>query len=316
MPAGGVQGTDVAEFSATDVAFTGFRVVRENPVGLAIWAALQFVYALALDLFIAATAGGPFTALAHLQLQMTRQPQPDLSQAITLTRQLAPTMVVVFVSFLVLAAVLAAAMNRAVTHPEQRAFGFLRLASDELRQLGLLGLVVLLDLAIFWTVALVGSMLLMMASLAAGHVTTGAAVIFAQGAIVAAIAFFAIRLSLASPMTFATGRIALLTAWPLTRGRFWRLIGAYAITLALALVVLLLMNAIGLGALAALGGEAAIKSATDASLSSVQVVLTAPRLVGMAIDSIGWALIVPIVLCPPVAIYRALAGDGAARVFD
>jgi hypothetical protein len=311
-----VQGTDVAEFSATDVAFTGFRVVRENPVALAIWAALQFAYALALDLFIAATAGGPFTAFGNF---LASHPTPTKQAQATYMRlslALAPTMLVVMFSFLVLIAVLSAAMNRAIAQPQARPLGYLRLAGDELRQLGLLGLMALLAVTVIMAVELVAAMVLSMAAMTGGADSLPLAGVAAMGALLATLTFFGARLSLASPMTFATGRIALLTAWPLTRGRFWRLAGAYAIALALALVVLLLMNAIGLGALAALGGEAAIKSATDTNYSSVAVVLTAPRLVAMAIHSIGWALIVPIVLCPPVAIYRALAGDGAARVFD
>ena len=115
----------MAGFSAADAAFTGFRVVWERPLAVAIWAAVQFVVSLAINLFIAISAGQAFGQMSQLGLQ----PPADPDKVMALFRQVAPTYVVVLIVVLVLAAVFYAAMNRAVLRPAESRFGYLRLAS-------------------------------------------------------------------------------------------------------------------------------------------------------------------------------------------
>ena len=125
----------MAEFSAADVAFTGFRIVWERPWVVAIWASLQLVVSLSFNLFVAYSAGPAFAKLDQLGLQPPTSQDPTAEFA--LFRQVAPTYLVLLVGVLVLNAVLYAAMNRAVLRPGEGRYGYLRLASDELRQLGL-----------------------------------------------------------------------------------------------------------------------------------------------------------------------------------
>jgi hypothetical protein len=133
--------------------------------------------------------------------------------------------------------------------------------------------------------------------------------------------YFSVRLSLASPLTFASGRIQVFGSWAMTRGRFWPLFGTYLIAFALGLVVTALTRIIAVLAVAILGGggQQAITSALVFSPNSVADLLTPSALAYLVIASIGAALSAPITICPPAAIYVALTGGAPAsvsRTFD
>jgi hypothetical protein len=306
----------VAEFSASDAAFTGFRVVAERPWAVAIWAGLQLVVSLAFELFVAYSAGPAFAKLGQIGLQ---PPGQDPAAVLDLFRQAAPTYLVLFVASLVLNAVLYAAMNRAVLRPAEARFGYLRLAGDELRQLGLFAIFAGLGIAAYITMLFVAMVLVVVIGLVAGEsmaLALGLAILLP--AVICAFVFLAVRLSLASPMTFETRRINLTAAWRLTQGRFWPLLGTYFIAFALSMVVIVLTFAIALAAIAVVGGGlGALKSAFEPDLSSLAAVLTPQHLAYVTVFAIGQALIWPVTITPPATIYRALAGANAAgRVFD
>src|SRR6185312_14301952 len=165
-----VKGAEVAGFAAADAAFTGFRVVWERPWAVAIWAGVQFVASLAINLFIAVSAGPAFGQMR----QMGLQPPSDPNQVMTLFREVAPTYVAVLIAVLVLASVFFAAMNRAVMRPSESRFGYLRLASDELRQLGLFVILILLAFAFYFVVLIVASIIVGLLSAFAGGSEAGA----------------------------------------------------------------------------------------------------------------------------------------------
>ena len=64
------------------------------------------------------------------------------------------------------------------------------------------------------------------------------------------------------------------------------------------------------------GGVGAIASTLQADTASVAAVLTPPRLAYLAVSAIGQALIWPVTMTPPAAIYRALSPSSTSRVFD
>jgi hypothetical protein len=299
----------VSEFSAADAAFTGFRIVWERPWAVAIWAALQFVVNLAINVFVAASAGSAMAQIAAMGLQ---PPNADPAQALALIRQVAPTYMVLLIIWLVVSAVFYAAMNRAVLRPEESRFGYLRLAADELRQLGLFALIFAVLMGAYFAVGLITIVLFLALGVFGGMI-----VAILLPIVVCAAIFFGVRFSLASPLTFATGRINLAGSWRLTRGRFWPLLGTYLIAVALSLVVLVLIVVIALLAVGILsGGLAGLASVMQGRMNSVADVLTPAQLLYLAITSIGAALSAPITICPPAAIYRALVGGGAAKVFE
>lgn len=309
----------MAGFSAADAAFTGFRVVWERPWAVLIWAVAQFAASLAINLFIAVSAGQAFAQMAQFGLQ----PPADQQKVMTLFREIAPTYVVVLIAVLVLAAVFFAAMNRAVMRPAESRFGYLRLAADELRQLGLFVILLLLAFGFYLAVLIVAAFVVgVLGALLGAGAQVGAGVMLAilLPVLACVFIFLGVRLSLASPLTFASGRINVFGSWAMTRRRFWPLFGTYLIAFALSLVVSALTLAIAVLAVAILGGGVqALGPAFQSDVSSVAAILTPSRLVYLAISAIGAALTAPITMCPPAAIYQSLTGGAPAavsRAFD
>ena len=304
----------MAGFSAADAAFTGFRIVWERPLAVVFWAVVQFVASLAINLFIAFSAGQAFGQMQQLGLQ----PPADPDKVMSLFRQIAPTYVAVLIAVLVLVAVFYAAMNRAVMRPAESRFGYLRLASDELRQLGLFAILILLVLG-FYLVVLIATafVVAVLSALLGASAQIGAGILLAILLPVLACVFIyvGVRLSLASPLTFASGRVSIRGSWTLTRNRFWPLFGTYLIAFALSLVVSALTLAIAVLAVAIIGGGVqALGPVVQSDVSSAPAILTPARLVYMAISAIGAALSAPITMCPPAAIYVSLTGGGPAAV--
>jgi hypothetical protein len=314
-----VKGAEVAGFAAADAAFTGFRVVWERPWAVAIWAGVRFVVALAVNLFVAYAAGPATAQLAQVSLASPA----DVQKMASLLQDAAPTQAAAFFVELVLTAVLYAAMNRAVLRPAESRFGYLRLASDELRQLGLFVILLLLLLGFEIAVLFVAAVIVAVLSVALGGAAAVGASIASAILIPVSIGiffFFGVRLSLASPLTFASGRVNVFGSWAMTRGRFWPLFGTYLIAFALGFVVLLLTKAIAVLAVAILGGGGtqAITAAIVFNPTSVAEILAPSGLAYMVIVSIGSALAAPITMCPPVTIYQSLSATAptARRAFD
>lgn len=303
----------MAEFSATDVALNGFRVVWERPRAVLYWAALSFAFSLGLNVFVTLSAGPAFEKLS----EMGFQPGANPTAVLALVRQVLPTYIAVVAAVLVLYAVVSAAMNRAVLRPSDDAFGYLRLSADELRQLGLLVTLAGLGLGGYIAVVIVCSFIAGAVGLAAGGGGATAAMfalIFVAS--IVALAFFGVRVSLASAHTYATGRIDIPSAWRMTNGRFWLLLGTYVMALALNLVVLVLSTAIALLAAAIVsGGIDGLRGAAGGDMTSLAASLTPGRLIYVAIAATGTALSWPVRMTPAAVIYRTLTGDTTSRIF-
>lgn len=298
----------MAEFSATDAALNGFRVVWEKPVAVAYWALLQFAVSLGLQLFMAQSAGPAFTRLFAANFQ----PNADIATSMELARQVTPAVVVILPAALVLYAVIWAAMNRVVFKPGDPAFGYLRLSSDELRQLGLLALIVAVSIIATVAIAVVASALVLVVAAAGGGASPVMAIPLVNAAALATFVYFGVRFSLASALTFTSQRIDLFGSWRLTRGRFWPLLATYLIAFALNFVVLVLSLAIAVAATAiAGGGMAAVAEIFRPSYNSIAAVLSPGRVAYLVVSALGTALGWPVIMTPPAVIYRALAGRGA-----
>ena len=207
---------------------------------------------------------------------------------------------------LIIYPIIFAAMNRAVQRPADDRFGYLRLGADELAQMGLMLILVAIAIAAYLT-AIVVAVLMAMA------VGTAVAVAALVVGLVGAFAFLGVRLSLASALTFATGKIRLADAWALTSGRFWPILSAYALTLALAALVWFLGLAVITAMVAVAGGGAgALTVMVRPDFGSMGALFSPPRLVYLASQAALSGLLWPLMFAPPMTIYRSLMG-GAGR---
>jgi hypothetical protein len=294
----------VAEFSVADAAFTGFRIVAARPWLVLVWAAVQFVFALAVAAFITVSAGAAFSQLVDFSPQSALH---DSGRGMDLLRQVAPTYVVVMLAALVYYAVFYAAMNRAVFKPQESRFGYLRLASDELRQLGLFALMAAFGIAIYFGAAPIAAIVMVIIELAGGQAVAAPLAVLAMVlALFLLLVFLVTRFWLASPLTFAGARITLIGSWRLTRGRFWPVLGTLLIAVALSIVVISLTLAIAVAAVAVLGGVGALEPVLRPDTSSLSAVFTPARLIYLAISAVGSALSAPVLMTPPAAILEAV----------
>ena len=292
----------MADFSATDVAFSGIRFVRERPRTVAIWAGVQIVISLVLGGIVVATMG-PY--LAQMQ-DFSRQRSADPTQAMAVFSHLLPMYALFLPLSLLINAVVYAAMARAVLRPADEGVGYLRFGGDEVRQilLMLLWIVVAIGAEIAGLiVVLIPTVILTLISkpLAALGILFGLAVF-------AGLIYGLVRLSLSSAMTFDRKRVELFGSWTLTKGHFWNMLGAYALVIGLALVIIILVSIISTAVAAVLGGVGGMAAIFSGRVGSMADYFAPARLA----VTLLWAIVTPLFwalfLMPPAEIYRRLSG--------
>jgi hypothetical protein len=143
---------------------------------------------------------------------------------------------------------------------------------------------------------------------AAMYIMGTAAWIFSLGVII----HVAVRLSLAPVITFDRGRLSILDSWPMTRGCFWRLCGAYVLAIACVVVVAVLALMVFLP----VAGIVVITS--GGSLADVGEIIRIPeentfaahfeplRVAYMLVSSLFNALWYAVIAAPGAYAYRAL----------
>jgi hypothetical protein len=293
----------MSDFSATDVAFSGIRFVRERPRTVAIWAGAQLVLSLVLGA-IAVVTMGPYIG----QLQgLSRQRPADPAQVMAVISHVGPMYAILLPLSLLINAVVYATVARAVLRPADEGMGYIRFGADELRQFLLILLVFVLGLltefAVTFVVAIPGVILGLMFRSATPLVIVLCALLF-----LAIMIYLIVRFSLASAMTFHTRRVDLFGSWGLTRGQFWKMFATYFLVVALALVIVILVSIISAAVAAVLGGIGGMAAVFSGAVGSINDYFAPARLAVTVI----WALVTPLFwalfLMPPAEIYRQLSG--------
>ena len=300
-------------FSASEAAMEGFRIARREPATIAIWCVLQLILGVAVTV-VTFPYMRPLMALEALSASGTTSLTPAAAMA-ALEPMLGLTAVMIPIE-LVLVSVLGAAVYRAVLRPEDKGLGRLRLGGDELR-LGILWI----ELGLFvWAAGILA--LIVLVILASGLVaaTKGspanvlALVMMAYLIVAAGMAWLAVRLSLAAPMTFATRQVRLFSAWRLTKDCFWPLFGCYLLTFIFMIMIGFAQLFMGyLAALAISGGSIvqAASSYSHADYSSLQAYLTPVRVVALLINALLGGVYWSVALAPAAVAYKEMVGPGA-----
>ena len=241
-----------------------FGLVRRNPLSVIVWGA---IYAAAFVLLLVAMR--PLFAvyselLSHQLAARTNQPVTplDLQPYMAQIQTAGSVAFLAEIGVFALIMVLLSATQRAVLRPNERGFAYLRIGGDELRLIGL-GIFLMICLWIGMFLAMLALMIVLGIVLAislAIHAAPGfAALLFlvANCALMGAIIYAQVRLSLAFPLTFLRRTFVVGEAWRLSKGRFWTLFGAY---FAIALIYMTLASVLIGFALAPFFSEVAASS--------------------------------------------------------
>ncbi len=287
-------------YSASDAAIEGFRISRQSPRVILGWALFSFVASLAGALV---TLAMPKEAAAALEAIANEQ-APDGGALLEMLALASPILLI----GLLVQRMMDAAVYRLMLRSEDDRFAYLRLGADELRLTALrliyLVLAVLLIAVVQFAIVL---LTLLMSAVGQGAAVFVASVGELASVIVAVV--LAVRLSLASVITFQTGRLALFESWDATRGQFWSLLGVYALALgsivALGLLVLVVFT-IGAGVLLiATGGSTAdLRTITQPKAFTLLTYLNPYIVAYTMLGCVFTAVYSAVVAAPGAYIYR------------
>lgn len=207
--------------------------VRTNLGAIAVWCAIIFLMGL-----LSLTLTAPFYQAQMAAMQGGTPQAPNFG-----------AFFLAILLMLVLFVILWAAVFRAVLSPDQKGFFYLRVGMDELR---LLATVLVVFVGGYIAVAVASVILTMvvvlLARVVAGDMGAGLAGAVSVIVIFCATLWAAVRVSPCGPLTLYRRKVIIGPAWRLTRGAFWRLLGAYLLLALMLILIYLVMFAAQFGA--------------------------------------------------------------------
>ncbi|HUO20926.1 MAG TPA: hypothetical protein VMU59_00230 [Caulobacteraceae bacterium] len=226
-------------FAPWAAALAGFRLVRERPWAVLAWAGVIFIGRLA-GLALTTAISGPFLPTLDAAVNAS----PINVQAVAVAYQnVAPGYLAGLALALPFFAVVFAAVFRAYLQPQERRACYLRLG---VREAAVLALIVGLNLVVMVGLSFGAALVAGLSSLVAQADAASGAAVEAAGlaGLIFAGVWAVVRLCLAWPLSFQTGRPTLFATWGLTRGHGWSLAGAFLMAEGLMVVVGMLLFAI------------------------------------------------------------------------
>ena len=217
----------MAKFSPTEAVFAGFRFAKARPATILIWSAFLLVVMAVASIAMFDIGGDSMTALVIA----SQAANPEPAQLMKLMQDVAPASLFASLLITVFGAVLSAAIVRVRLTPGPHPWGGLRLGEAELRMLAATLLSTAVILALEVGVSLAIGLLADMGAPPVLALLPGLLLILA----------LLVRLSLAGVVSQVEAKVAISRSIRLTRGIFWRLLGAYVLLAGIALVVLFLL---------------------------------------------------------------------------
>jgi hypothetical protein len=291
----------MSAFSASDAALEGFRITRENPGAFMRWVLVSFVVSILGAIVSVSMPAEVRDALATINADET----PTLTRFGEALLALAPLL-----AFgLAVQCMMAAAVYRLILRHDDTRFGYLRLGLDEVRLMVLTLMYVLMFIAFMVLITLGAALVMSVAAFAGQNVMifVGAATeLFLLGLVV----YVGVRLSLAPVATFAEKRLSLFESWELTRGQFWRLLGAYVLALAcvvvLGLLALVVFTAVAGVFVVATGGQMTdLGEVFKPDESSLRAYFTPALVAYMFVGSVFSALYYAVIAAPGAVAYQS-----------
>lgn len=260
-------------FSASPAAFEGFRITRSQPLAVLAWGGVWLAGLLAMGLAMM-PAMMPF---AEEIVAAGGDPE-----ALSIGARTAILSAIWYMApiALVVQALLAPALYRAVLTPEARRFAYLRIGMDEVRALVLFAATA----AISFALSFGGDAVEQLATRTVGAwlgILVGTAVSMAS-------IYLAVRFSLLAPRSVREGRFVIRPALATTRRLFWPLLGMAVIAgvMAVLIVMLLVVVALPLSTFGSTSPIAALAllALTGMGLAMVSTVIWAPFALAARVD--------------------------------
>lgn len=310
----------MANFSASAAIGSGFRLIRRDPMALLWWAGAYLVLGVLPQVLVMGAALPDFIALYQ---QIGRDAvlgvntSPDPASMLAMQSKMMALQPIMLASSLVSQTVLTGAIFRAVLTPEDRRGGYIRFSRQEL-WLGLAVAVLwvmmfLLVLAVFIPVGIMTVVMALRGDHAPPAAWDGLAIAAVVIAGLCVIGWVLLRLSLALPLSFATGRFLLFESWTLTQGHALKMFG---VGLAVAVIVWLLelllagLAIAGLAAAVAHGQGWMSLLNEDPTQLLRRLMIWAP--LWLVVGGVLGAAIYAVMIAPWAEIYRELAADWVA----
>jgi hypothetical protein len=309
----------VADISVSAAAGAGFKLIGSKPVSVFIWGLFMVLLVVAPAVALFASVMPQFVELMRDQATHPATP-PQPAAAMTIFNQMGAAYSVLWLGGILSAAIVNAAVYRAVIEPRNRGFAYLRFGMREIW-------LIVLYIAEF-LLAIVMIILAVMAVAAITAATThfaGQSWGVLAGVVSGLLAAFglivvALRLSMAAPMTFADGEFRLFQSWRLTRGHAWQIFLVALLLFVILIGVGIVVNVVERLTLlpmmltyAADPHAAEHFNATFSRPPEVWLKTAWPYILGACVGlSIYIGVMRTIVAAPWATVYRMLKGDAAA----
>jgi hypothetical protein len=254
-----------------------FGIFSERLGSVLAWAATYFAASLLMAVGLAFAMTGTFGLQAN--------PNPA-----AMTGGVIGFMLLFYIGFLLLGAVLMNAIFRAVLMPEARGFAYMRLGGDEFRTFGIT-ILYAIGLFVVWVI---GYLLVMLVTLAIGAASGSPTATVVIGgllglALIGFMIWVQVRLVPLFPLSLQRKRISVDGAWALTRGKFWTLFAAYLVVLVpLAIVSIILFSLLMGSYLAAIFGAAGNPAAIESAQLEFAAQQAARGWVVQLVTMLGW----------------------------
>jgi xanthosine utilization system XapX-like protein len=297
----------MAKIDIAEAAFAGFQVLGRRPLAAVVWALVYVVFFLVLLLAF----GGTVVAVISTLIKHGSQP-PAPAVLLGLLGGFLGFYVILLLGSIVLGAVVACAVFRAVLNPEASSFFYMRLGASELWLMlvsftqGVLSFMLQIALSIP-----VGIVTFALAALNHGNAGVVVAIsLILRLLIYGLVIWLYLRFSLAGPMTFADRQFRLFESWTLTRGHAWSILAVGLLVGLVSAVIYGLLTVTGLiGGIAiwsAAPPTAALGTLFDQA-PSLWLGRLAPIIIMVALLLlIGGSILTPIFLAPWARIYGRL----------
>jgi hypothetical protein len=290
----------MTDFSPTDAAFEGFRLTKEKPVAVLVWSAIFAATILIASMLIVM---GLAPKLAGAASNLDTDNPAAVMAALS---KVAPVLLALLAVWVVLSAIISAAIYRCVLEPTNNRNAYLHFGADEARQVGALFICLLAAMAFSLVLSI-----LIVAPLQALHAGRGA-VFLGDALILSLQIWFGLRLSMLPPLTFAAKKVDLMAAWRMTKGHLWRLLSMYILAITFAAIVYFLITVVSTAlAVGIAGGDMGVIRQIQNPTAGLEPRVMGAVLVYALIGLLTPVLLMVIIQAPAAVAYKFLSKPAA-----